>query len=226
KESWDYLFHSLKADIVLAQEMGDPEKVCPYPFVYWNKIGGNRDWGSGIASKLNLTPVDIELTLPEFHGAIAIANIFAEARHPVTLISLYGLLDKLGYSITNLHRMLSDLTPLLNGHLQERLFILGGDLNADVQIDPQNRTPHSHRILFARIRDFGLIDYLAKFHKYPVQTLRHARSKIPWQNDYLYASKSLSAENVLLHADVIGDLALFPLSDHNPVVGVFEVPEI
>jgi len=37
-----------------------------------------------------------------------------------------------GYSMTNLHRMLSDLTCIFNGHLGvKRKIVLGGDFNAE-----------------------------------------------------------------------------------------------
>ncbi len=122
-----------------------------------------------------------------------------------------------GYAIPNLHRMVSDLTGLLNGHIGgRRNIILGGDLNASTQLDPRQGN-RSHELLFARIADFGLEDaHTLSGHEGHVQTLRHRNSMVPWQNDYLFLSTGLAGG--LKGYQVIDTEDVRKFSDHNIVV--------
>lgn len=122
-----------------------------------------------------------------------------------------------GYSITNLHRMLSDLTCIFNGHLGgKRNIVLGGDLNASVQLDPIQKND-SHKIFFERLEDFNLNDCFKLSNiKFPVQTLRHQKSKVKWQNDYFFISKSISKK--LINCKVVDNDKVRKYSDHNPEV--------
>ena len=122
-----------------------------------------------------------------------------------------------GYSITNLHRMLSDLTGLFNGHIgRKRKIIMCGDLNASTQLDEIQKN-NSHKILFDRIEDFGLKDvYKLSGNKSHVQTLRHARSKKPWQNDYFFISDSLVKK--FTEYEIIDNEEIRKFSDHNIIV--------
>ena len=156
----------------------------------------------------------------EFKGAFSIANSNTEDKK-LTFISLYGLMEgngpTKGYSITNLHRMLSDLTCIFNGHLDgKRNIVLCGDLNASVQLDPIQKN-NSHKIFFDRLEDFNLNDCFKLSNKeFPVQTLRHHRSKVKWQNDYFFVSKSISKK--LINCEVLDNDKVRKYSDHNPVV--------
>jgi exodeoxyribonuclease-3 len=113
--------------------------------------------------------------------------------------------------------MLSDLTGLLNGHIGgKRNIIFGGDLNASTQFDPPQGN-QSHELLFARIADFGLEDVHALSGRPGhTQTLRHAKSSVPWHNDYLFISKQMRA--TLRSYEVIDTEAVRRFSDHNIVV--------
>src|SRR5690606_9589634 len=78
--------------------------------------------------------------------------------HEVLAVSLYGilegpLLDNIIYSVTSVHRSLSDLTPLL-GRSRAQGVVLGGDLNVTTQLANPDRD--AHRAVFARIDAFGL----------------------------------------------------------------------
>jgi len=136
EEAWDCYLREIDADIIFFQE-ARPSKVIENDkeHLVWNEISSNRPWGSGVYSKkYKLTE---EIIKTEFKGAFSIANTNIEDKK-LTFISLYGLMENNGptksYSITNLHRMLSDLTCIFNGHLDgKRNIVLGGDLNASVQ---------------------------------------------------------------------------------------------
>ena len=132
-------------------------------------------------------------------GSVIAAEVLLPNKSAWTVISLYGLLDN-GYSSTTLHRMLSDLTLLLDGKMGKRQFVIGGDLNASIQFDEQ-QPGQSHRVLFDRLSQFGLVNCIQKFHPFPVQTLRKENSDIPWQIDYLFASNDLAES--LISCDII-----------------------
>lgn len=239
KDRWDYLINEVSPDIALVQEARPPaeahrsdENNSEYTFsgykLIWEEIGGTRKWGSGVVTK-NL-PVD-KIKSPEefknsYAGALTGAKVTLPDGKSLHVFSIYGLIAEDPYSIPmyytpTLHRMLSDLESLLV-HLNKKRqdIIVGGDLNSGIQFDEKFGTKryytHAHRILFDRMKDFGLEDCFPKFFKKPVQTLRHVASKEPWQNDYLLVSRHL-IDNVK-DCKVITEDAVLKLSDHNPVV--------
>jgi hypothetical protein len=181
-EAWEYYLNEVDADIYLFQEGRPDENISSQRnHLVWDEIGGKRNWGSGIYSqKYELFEEKIET---QFKGVFSVGNTQINAKK-LTLISLYGLMEingpTKGYSIPNLHRMLSDLTGLFNGHISgKRKIIMGGDLNASTQFDEMQKNK-SHKILFDRIDDFGLKDvYQLSGNKCHVQTLRHAGSTKP-----------------------------------------------
>jgi hypothetical protein len=84
-------------------------------------------------------------------------------------------MDEHGYSITTLHRMLSDLTHLFHGKLRKGgtpKVILGGDLNASIQMDAK-QGDDSHRIFFQRLEDLAW-----SIAREPSRTVGHGRCGI------------------------------------------------
>jgi len=224
EEAWDYFLDELNADIFFFQEANPSKKIRnDKEHLVWNKIGGNRPWGSGIYSKKH--KLNEEIIKTEFKGVFSIANTIIENKK-LTLISLYGLMESngptKGYAITNLHRMLSDLTCIFNGHIDgRRNIVLGGDLNASVQLDLMQKN-NSHKIFFDRLEDFKLNDCFKLSNKeFPVQTLRHPKSKIKWQNDYFFISKKLSKK--FINCEIIDNDKVRKYSDHNPVIVTLEI---
>jgi endonuclease/exonuclease/phosphatase family metal-dependent hydrolase len=149
-------------------------------------------------------------------GTVVVANLDPpDGSPPITLISIYGLMVD-GHAITGLHRLFSDLTPIL-APTRKRV-IVGGDSNASLQCD---RPPkyQANRIFFERVKDFGLIDCFGQF---PVRTWRNPKNTpTPWQLDYLFASANLARK--LVSCEVPADDNLFKFSDHKPVVAVFDL---
>lgn len=217
-EAWNCFLNETKADVFLFQEGKPAETIRDQKdYLIWNEIGGNRTWGSGIYSpKFRLFEENIET---QFKGVFLVGNIQIN-NQKITLISFYGLMESdgstKGYSITNLHRILSDLTGLFNGHIDgRRKIIIGGDLNASIQIDEIQKN-NSHKIFFDRLEDFGLKDvYKLSGNKSYVQTLRHGRSKTPWQNDYFFISNSLVKK--FIKYEIIDNEEIKKFSDHNIV---------
>ena len=212
-ESWAFL-DEVNADLALLQEaapVDDANDKC-----VWREIGGRRRWGSAIVSR-RLPLEEITLRSNAHPGALTVARVELQRKLNVVLISMYGQLDEHGYSITTLHRMLSDLTHLL--HATPHV-ILGGDLNASMQFDAK-QGDESHGIFFQRLEDFGLRDCQGPFTEIRPRTLRHGRSDICWVNDYVFASDLLA--RAVSRAEVIETPAVNRLSDHNPVVVTFDV---
>jgi len=142
EEAWDHLYNDINADIALLTEMGDPlQSKCPYPHFKWQNIGLNRlYWGSGIVSRYKLA----DCYIPPSVGALMTARLPLEKKLSITLICMYGMADKASNSyVSNLHRYLSDLTPILKG--EQRNTIIGGDWNADLQLDGKNGNTENAR---------------------------------------------------------------------------------
>lgn len=217
-EAWDYFLEKLNCDIILFQEsFPKSDKLDPNRLV-WDEIGGTRPWGSGVySSKYNIEKIKIDT---EFIGSITAAEVAITEDFKLIVISVYGLMEEIlnvSYAIPNLHRIFSDLTGLLEGRTTKNRVVIGGDLNASLQID-QQQVGNSHKVFFDRLREFQLVNCFEKHKHYPdfVQTLRHSRSDKPWQNDYFFISKKL--EKSLEKCEVVSNETVHKLSDHNPVV--------
>ena len=126
-------------------------------------------WGSGIVSRYPLE----DCYIPPSVGALMTALIPFERKTIISLICMYGVEDKASNSyVSNLHRYLSDLMPIMNG--RKRNIIIGGDWNADIQLDGKNgNTANANKLFFERLVDFGLQDCITPFVDYLVQTHRH-----------------------------------------------------
>jgi exonuclease III len=168
---------------------------------------------------------EIKLEKNDYPGALTVTDVTLPDNSTLVVVSMYGQLDKYGYSITTLHRMLSDLTHLFEGELRRGgrpKIILGGDLNASPQWDDKYRVK-THRIFFQRLEAFGLVDCQGQFTKDRPRTLRHSKGRVPfpWVNDYIFASTSL-VKKIVAH-QVIERTEMLNLSDHNPVVVTFDL---
>lgn len=223
KQAWNYLEKKIGADISLVQEAA-PSTARQNKFCIWKEIGGKRKWGSGVLTK-ELPANEIKLERNDYPGALSVADVTLPDNSTLVVISAYGQMgiEEKGYSITTLHRMLSDLTHLFHGKLRPHRrpkVIFGGDLNASRQCDAK-QGDESHRIFFERLEDFGLVDCQGAFTDKRPRTLRHTKSNFPWVNDYIFASKSLAKKVVT--CEVVELPEMLNLSDHNPVVVTFEL---
>ena len=247
--AWRYLEQEVKPDVALVQEAVPQDE---HPAVAYRPIKpGNRGWGSAVvcygdsrAEAMPLVPLGwpvVKGELPASHpGACAVARLHLEDGKSILLVSLYGLMEKGGggvpYATTSVHRMLSDLTPLLDPAVRKEQVILGGDLNCSTQLKVPYR--EAHKALFARIRAFGLVDCLEQVRdtrppladcfcdEAPncghVRTQRHQNKpdSRPWQTDYLFVSPELAEGLKACEAWDREDA--WQLSDHCPVVADFD----
>jgi len=230
--AWDYFLNTIDADFYLVQESVKPIQLENENNFIWHNAGdtaGRRDWGNGIYSKkykLNQEPVESiqSWNKQTFDEMCVVANSRINTDVALTIINIYGRMDKVGsekYSIANLHRVLSDLTGIFNGHYGKRNIILGGDFNASTQFDIKQNN-NSHKIYFDRLEDFGLKNsFDLNGNTEYVQTHRHNISKLNWQNDYLFFSKQTAKGFV--DCEVIDNEEVRRLSDHNPVIVTLDI---
>lgn len=119
--------------------------------------------------------------------------------------------------------MFSDLTPILDGKKdstgKKRKIILGGDFNASLQWDEQ-QPGESHKIMFERLENFGMIDLLLDKYDQPVHTWRRKNTRRKWQLDYVFSSKNIADR--IKDINVLHDQQIEQLSDHNPIEVVLE----
>lgn len=241
--SWRYLDEQLPAvfdwDVALLQECAPPEGRTN---VVFRPVRDAR-WGTAVVTRAaGLREITIE---DDSHpGGYVAAEVDLGDRGRVSVVSLYGMhefaktvdgeLYDMRYITTSIHRVLSDLTPLVDHHGRHRTklpLIMGGDLNTSTQIDPPDR--ERHRNILERFATMGLTDgWQAAPDTEPapdctcpdhpdcrhVRTHTHPRSVRPWQIDYVFANPALR----VVSCRTIVDDETWQRSDHAPVTAVLE----
>jgi endonuclease/exonuclease/phosphatase family metal-dependent hydrolase len=164
-------------------------------------------------------------------GTFAAAEISAEGVEPLLLISAYGLLEN-GSSHPSLHRLLSDIEPLIHSAKSRRM-VIAGDLNSGDQ--PYDWSTPFHVPVWQRFELLGFRNLLAQFASGPLLNCsctkgiacRHVRtqkfranSSRPWQADYVLVTTALEARfcRALNESPDEGWV-----SDHCPVVAELNV---
>jgi endonuclease/exonuclease/phosphatase family metal-dependent hydrolase len=226
-EQWAFL-DSLEPTIALVQEA--PERDGNF---IRREVEG-RGLGTGVLGygevKLTEVPcVRLGEPLPARHleashpGSFVVAECDLGLGRKLQAISIYGLMKsaftKVVYATAPLHRLLSDLTPILDAHRNKKPVVMGGDLN----ITPQFPAPdgRAHQVIIDRIEAFGMTNCLGACNAGAfVRTLRH-QNKIdsaPYQNDWLFASTTLKP----ISCKALDTKEAWALSDHCPVVADFD----
>jgi endonuclease/exonuclease/phosphatase family metal-dependent hydrolase len=169
-----------------------------------------------------------------FPGSVAVAKV---AEHDVVIVSVYAVITH-GYADTTVHRILSDLMPLIDSRHGRRV-IMAGDFNITTQWSAKHRqwrgsfeqARRRDQLVFDRFKALGFTNVVGGPEVLAgcgcadgdqcrhVQTLRQKRSTFPWQADYVFVSEDLLAE--VRAVRVVDDEAAWELSDHCPVF--FEV---
>jgi exonuclease III len=215
---WEYLYDTLQADVCLLTEMCNPEETnCPFPHYKWHGLSPEIPYmGSGIASRYPLK--DFPVASP---GAVSAAKLIIDNQPTIFLASIYGTKAKEnGSYCADMHRYISELTPMLLGKIRSRT-IIGGDWNIDIGFDGKaGHTQSETRLFLERIRDFNMSDCLQNIEK-PVRTLRWKWSmdSDPFQIDHCYARNGMK----IASAEVVENATVCELSDHNPLVIEFDI---
>lgn len=256
KRAWEFLRDELRPDIALLQEASPPDDANS---VYRPIDAKKRQlaWGSAVVSfrpDIVLKPrprvalpdcYTVSVTgdqLPDSHpGACAIADALdSKGRFQFTAVSLYGQWEAMAnrriYSCARLHRMISDLTGVLDTS-RRRPVLIAGDLNITTQKAYERQTPEETAgaaVVFDRLKAWGLADCfeLTKSQRPKpkgctcptsescthVQTfrLKNREDSRPTQLDYAFISRTLTPK--LKRCDVVHSDDAWKLSDHCPVV--------
>jgi endonuclease/exonuclease/phosphatase family metal-dependent hydrolase len=206
--AWRYL-EELGADVALLQEVMTPPPDMQ-DRVAWTPTGHSRSWGSAVFARTGqVQPEAVDHTYP---GQVQVAEVALRPGTGAIAVSIHAPILR-NYSVTTLHKIFSDLTPLLEK--RKAPIFLGGDFNAGLQWDVRQRS-RTHRILFDRIEEFGLTDCLRLFHTEFVQTYRHLRGNTPWELDHVFVSNFIADQ--VRSCEVIDTEEARALSDHNPIV--------
>lgn len=197
--------------------------------------GPQRRWCTAVASwGPQLTPLDDSGREPlhvSHSGAYALARVPWNGRHLV-LASVYALWDyswvakggKARYTETSMHRVISDLTPILDVAQSKESVLLGGDLNASTQHAPPYRA--AYRLVHERLLALGLHNVSVRAEgavldgcpcaDEPCRHVRTLDSPTPYQNDYFYASPDVA--EAIRSFSVACTTSLAAVSDHTPLV--------
>ena len=244
----------LGVDAALLQEWVPPRNLRREQ-VIWRELGGSRRWGSAIVT---FGPMIDEVThaksryaqhaysLMNAHpGAVAIARAHPEGAAPITLISVYGVMDP--YVQTTLFRVVADLIPLFDS-ADGRRVVLGGDLNLttamSVPDDSAKRNLERYRAILKAVESLGLVNLFRAARSCPrptpgcpcdgsdcyhVQTHRNRnligtpQEHLPGHLDYLFATSDLACACTKIWLDDADPQ--WQLSDHRAVLAEFELAE-
>ena len=233
RAAWDHLTHTIGAQVALVQEAVPPLELDRERAVY-GEIAGHRNWGSAVVA---LDPaVSIEplrsvrvpysrrrfLLANTYPGSVAIAQLVVPGIQPITLVSVYGILD--GSAVSTLLRVIADLVPLFDSPYGSRV-ILGGDLNVSTATKDPKHLARAEAV-FAAIRALGLVEAKRLVAEPPASppdcpcgnggTCDHVATWGSAELDHLFVSPSLADQVTAVFVDraaVAGGL-----SDHVPLV--------
>jgi len=165
RAAWDYLAASIGAGVALVQEAVPPPDL-PRDRTVYGEMAGHRNWGSAVVA---LDPgVTIEplrsvrnpwsrrrFLLANTHpGSVAVAQLTVPGIQPLTLVSVYGVMD--GSALSTVYRVIADLLPLFDSPQGARV-ILGGDLNVSGATTDPKYLARAEAVLGA-IRSLGLVE--------------------------------------------------------------------
>jgi endonuclease/exonuclease/phosphatase family metal-dependent hydrolase len=239
--AWSRLTNAVSPDIALLQE-SVPPSTLPRSGVVYREIGRTRPWGSAVVA---LNP-EIELdeiwtvrtryspqtfaVAGTYPGAVAVARATLPKEPPITLVSVYGLIDV--YSQTTLFRVIADLIPLFDSEDGERV-ILAGDLNVGTDAARGPEIVRYEAILRA-FESLGLANLYEVVADRPAPPencrcgavdCRHLTTREGGgQFDYLFATAPLAAaaRRIVRFDDPETRL----LSDHWPIAAEFDLANV
>jgi hypothetical protein len=200
----------------------------------------DRRWSAGVVSSSGLDHIT-DARLDRYYGELlpfepsrpgtwTAARIDVDGLQ-VTAVSLYGLLDE--RSDASVHRSLSEMSPIFDHQEYSKHLLLGGDLNI-LAGRPVREQLDRHQVVLARLGAYGLVDCLERKRlpgplpgcqcelgeacTHTWTKLDPQRPTVPYQDDYLFASRTLDGR---LETCKALDPTLFRHSDHAPIVATF-----
>lgn len=233
RAAWQYLSGSLRADIALVQEAVPPLELEPHRAVY-SEIAGHRNWGSAVVAldpRVRIEPLRSVripysrrryLLAKTYPGSVAVSRLMMPGVQPITLVSVYGLLE--GSAVSTMLRIVADLVPLFDSGHGARV-ILGGDLNVSRATVDATQLARGEAVLTA-IRALGLVEAKTLGVHPPMSsadcacgrggTCDHIATWDRAELDYVFVSPSLASQVTAFCADRAAVGA--GLSDHVPLM--------
>ncbi len=165
RAAWAHLAGTLGAGVALVQEAVPPSEL-PRDRAVYGELAGHRNWGSAIVAldtALSVEPLRSvrnrwsrrRFLLANTHpGSVAVARLTVADIEPITLVSVYGVLD--GSSVATMLRITADLVPLFDSPYGARV-ILGGDLNVSRAATDPTSVARAEAVI-AAIRSLGLVE--------------------------------------------------------------------
>ena len=231
-KGWDYLQTELRPDVALLQETVPPPSLDSRSVIY-REIADYRPWGSAIVTRTGL-PLETIWAVPTrfsrrrfqlantFPGSVAIGEVTLEEIAPITVISVYNVIDV--YAQTTLLRIVADLIPLFDSAKGSRV-ILAGDLNVAMTTQDPYYLQRGGAILGV-LKGLGLVEVTEIARRRPTPwpdcpcgakgACSHLRTWQVHELDHAYVSESLrdQVESVSVDQDAV----IRGLSDHAPLV--------
>jgi endonuclease/exonuclease/phosphatase family metal-dependent hydrolase len=232
RAAWCHLADTLGVQVGLVQEAVPPLDLPPTRSVY-GEIAGHRNWGSAVVAldpAASIRPLRsvrmpwsrrrylLEKTHP---GSVAVAELAVEGIQPITLVSVYGVMD--GPVLSTMHRVIADLVPLFDSSHGARV-ILGGDLNVSRSTNDARQLARAEAV-FAALRALGLVEVKTLVAEPPPPTADcpcggdgcdHVPTWGRAELDHLFVSPSLAGQVTAFRADA--EAVTAGLSDHVPLV--------
>jgi endonuclease/exonuclease/phosphatase family metal-dependent hydrolase len=165
RAAWAYLDGTIGAQVALVQEAVPPLDLKRDRTIY-GELAGHRNWGSAVVAldpAIKLEPLRsvripwsrrrylLENTHP---GSVAIARLTVGDIEPITLVSVYGVMD--GSVVSTMLRVIADLVPLFDSPYGARV-VLGGDFNVSRSTRDPKQIARAEAVM-AAIRSLGLVE--------------------------------------------------------------------
>jgi hypothetical protein len=233
RAAWDHLCTALGAGVALVQEAVPPLELDRGRAVY-GEMAGHRNWGSAVvalAPEVSVEPIRSvrmrwsrrRFLLANTHpGSVAVARLCIHDVQPITLVSLYGVLD--GSSVSTMFRVIADLVPPFDSPDGARV-ILGGDLNVSRSTADPLSLARSEAVI-AAMRSLGLVEAKTLVADSPITpadcpcgdggTCGHIATWGTVELDHLFVTPTLAGNVIALTVDQSATDA--GLSDHVPLV--------
>jgi endonuclease/exonuclease/phosphatase family metal-dependent hydrolase len=233
RAAWEYLASGIAAQVALVQEAVPPADIGRDRAAY-GELAGHRNWGSAVVAldpSISIEPLRSvripysrrRFLLANTHpGSVAVAHITVPGIQPITLVSIYGVMD--GSVVSTMLRVIADLVPLFDSPYGARV-ILGGDFNVSTATTKPIDLARGEAV-FGAIRALGLVEAKNLVANRPaspldcrcgnVVTCSHIATWGRAELDYLFVSPALAGQVKTVAVDATAVQA--GLSDHSPLV--------
>ena len=233
RAAWAHLTESIGAQVALVQEAVPPLET-PRDRAVYGELAGHRNWGSGVVALDPAVAIEplrsvrtqwsrrrflLEHTHP---GSVAIARLTVPDIEPITLVSVYGVMD--GSAVSTMLRIVADLVPLFDSPYGARV-ILGGDFNVSRSGKDPKHIARAEAV-FAAIHSLGLLEAKTLVAERPAapsdcpcgagETCDHVATWGRTELDHLFLSPSLGGQVRAVSVD--RNAVEAGLSDHVPLL--------